>query len=62
MTIDLGDEGILVAEVTNEVDILELGYYRRNTGRLCGSLDGKALPEGVALYEELDLFASAPQK
>jgi hypothetical protein len=61
MTIDLGEEGTLVAEVTNEVDILELGFYRRNTGPFCGSLNGKPLSEGVALYEELDLFASVSQ-
>lgn len=59
MTIDLGLEGILVAEVQNKVRILDYPFYRRDTGRLTGTLCGKEY-EGVALYEELDLFGTAP--
>jgi hypothetical protein len=57
MTIDLGLYGILVAEVSSELTILDYRYYRRNTGRLTGSLRGKEY-EGVALYEELDMFGT----
>lgn len=60
MTIDLGPEGTLVAEVENELRILDYPFYRRNTGKFKGSLCGVELPEGVALYEELDLFGNAP--
>jgi hypothetical protein len=41
MTIGLGLYGILVAEVSNELTILDYPYSRRNTGRWTGSLGGK---------------------
>jgi hypothetical protein len=59
MTIDLGYEGILVAEVVNDLRIVDLPFYRRNTGRITGSLCGKEY-EGAALYEELGLFGTQP--
>lgn len=52
MTIDLEEEGILVAEAENESTIFEIGGYTRWRGSFSGTLNGKRLPKGFALYEE----------
>jgi hypothetical protein len=52
--IDLGEEGILVAEAVNEATIADYEISVRWKGRFSGVLNGVALPAGVALYEEIN--------
>lgn len=54
ITIDLCREGVLFAEAVNEVMVADYGTYVKYKGSFTGTLNGVVLPDGVALYEEVN--------
>lgn len=56
---DLGDEGILLADMTNLVLATEIGnQYERFIGNITGTLGGVSLTPGYGLWEQFKLMES----
>lgn len=52
IVLDLGSEGILEVNVTNDVTIADAILYTRWSGTMSGGVKGGIVYTGVALYEE----------
>jgi hypothetical protein len=56
IVVDLGDDGTLEVDVSNQTTLLSSPLYKRWTGQLKGRIRGSEVLTGVALYEEFALF------
>ena len=54
--VDLGAEGTLHLNITNELTIVDSGVYQRFIGSVYGDLNGGNTIEGRALHEQFKLI------
>jgi hypothetical protein len=56
IVVDLGHDGTLEVEVSDQTTLISSPSYSRWTGQLKGRIRGSEVLTGVALYEEFALF------